>query len=350
LRRRAVLLRKTTIHLLLIRFSGLTFIFSLGLFGCSDRGSLERDLQDYQQRLANVLEVPGPSLISIPSLTFPPSKELHITVPSPHIKLFELFQLNGCGVAAKIAERNTQLGRTQYPSTRYVYEVELIASMQACLATDDKLQNKQNLVQWLTIKTQNLPLVWADLIQNSEEIHHALSANKGFIRGNEQDGLRETQAALQYLLNLYKFPQAEPHLLEEHLKLLNNYQLPARLWRSEMLITTAISQTTLWLKQNAILAMCTKGKPSQQVEFLNNVFRIFFIEKIQMLSGRIDHYHYQLAPLLEQLINQPELAPKLTALLSHYQIDTHEQYKLALQEHIVLWQDLYRNCGLIPGH
>lgn len=336
--------------MLLMDFPGLPVLFCLGLLGCSDRELLKQDLQDYQQRLANVLEIPAPTFATITSLEYPQSKELQLPVTDTQIKLFELFKLSGCGVAAKIAERNTQLGRTQYPSTRYIYEVELIASMQSCLTTEDDQQNKQNLSQWLTTKNRNLPLVWAELIQSSEEMRHALSANQGFIRGNGSDGLRETQAALQYLILLYEHPQAEPHILEEHLKLLSNYNLPARLWRSEILITAAVTQTTYWLKQNAILSICAKGKSSQQITFLNNVFRHFFIEKIQVMSSKIDLYHYQLTPLLEQLINQPELNPKFTALLSRHHMDIYNQYKLALQEHVSLWQELYHNCKLIPGH
>jgi hypothetical protein len=253
-------------------------------------------------------------------------------------------------VAVKIAQRNTQLGRTQYPSSRYVYEVELIESMRACLATEEEPINQQNLQHWLELKTQQLPLAWADLMQSSEELRRALGGNQGYIQGNEQDGLRETQAALQYLISLYEKPRAQSHILEEHLKMLSKYQLPARLWRSELLITAVITQTTHWLEQNAISTLCPRGKASQQVTYINNVFRLFFIAKIQALSGKIDYYHYQLSPLLEQLIKNPVLNSQYSAMLSNHQTDTYSQYRLALQAHIALWQELYQNCKLTPGY
>lgn len=330
--------------------SRLSVAIFLLLAGCTEQTELVQDLHDYQQRLANLLKSPAPSSITITSLSYPELRELQTALTSTHIKLFELYALSNCAVAVKIAERNTPLGRTQYPSRRYIYEVELIESMQSCLASEQDPLNQQNLENWLRIKTQNLPLVWAGLMQSSEEMRRAFASNQGFIQGNEQDGLRETQAALQYLLELYEHPLAQSHVLEEHLKLLSRYQLPARLWRSELLITAEIAQTTQWLKQQEVLTLCPHGKASQQVEYLNNVFKLFFIEKIQVLSSRIDQYHYQLSPLLERFINKSALNSQFRALISHHQTDTYQQYRLALQEHITLWQALYRNCKLIPGH
>ena len=155
--------------------------------GCDSSHSLQNHLQDYQQRMANVLEVESPDNLTISLPPYPALRELKLDIPATTIKLFEFYTLQHCELYSLIAERNTSLGNLQLPSTRYLYERHLLDALRQCLmdTTDTKLREK--LTSWEQTKTQQMPMVWADLIQLSSELKRGLSANFGLIKGNEQE-------------------------------------------------------------------------------------------------------------------------------------------------------------------
>ena len=159
------------------------------IVGCDNRYSLQRHLNDYQQRMANVLDVESTDRLTISLPPYPSLRELKQDIPATNIKLFEFYKLQHCELYSIVAERNTSLGNLQLPSTRYIYESHLIDALKQCLidTTDTKIREK--LESWQQAKTRQLPMVWADLIQLSHELKQGFSANVGLIKGNKQDGL-----------------------------------------------------------------------------------------------------------------------------------------------------------------
>jgi hypothetical protein len=334
--------RRNTLRLLWL-------VLLIGMTGCSEQQKLYTALKAYQHRMASVLEVPSPVVPTVGLAAYPSIKTLNRNIPSAHIPLAEFYQLKNCQLATLVAQRNTPLGRTQYPSTRYLYEVELLQAIEPCLNNQDDQPLTGTLRNWQADKQQKLPLAWANLLQTSSEVKQALSANQGFIQGNEQDGLNQTLAALHYLEKLRTEPTANRDMLENHLANLQQYQLPARLWRSQMLLGASLEQTTRWLVRNEKLIQCPKGRTSKTAEYLSNVFQLFFIQKIQAIAGKLNAYHYQLAPLLTQLTTHPQIHPSFSGLILAHLIEGFTTYKTAMDNHIRFWQGLYQRCGLNPG-
>lgn len=324
------------------------FVMTLVL-GCDSSHLLKHQIQDYQERMARVLDVEKPAKLTISLAPYPPLRELKQNIPDTTIKLFEFYEFKHCELYSLVAQRNTSLGNLQLPSTRYVYERQLIDALQQCLEDthDPKLIKK--LANWKQIKIQQLPMVWANLMQFSSEMKQGISANYGLVKGNEQDGLIQSINALNFLLNINQNNQLDNATLEQHLKVLKDNALPAKLWLSQLTLANNLNQTTSWLKQHTEKLTCAGGRSKQKLEYLTNVFQRYFIEKIQPIASQMNHYQYRLSPILETISTHPDLSASLKEYIQKSNQLGYENYKEAMQQHILFWQQLFKRCDKQPG-
>ena len=201
--------------------------------GCDSSHSLQKHLQDYQQRIANVLDIESQEKLTISLPPYPSLRELKQNIPATTVKLFEFYNLQHCELYSLVAERNTSLGNLQLPSTRYIYESHLLDALQQCVIDTEDTRLRKKIEAWQQTKIQQLPMVWADLIQLSRELNQGFSANFGLIEGNKQDGLSQSKKALNYLIKLDQNKQINSAELEQHLQYIMNNPLPAKLWLSQ---------------------------------------------------------------------------------------------------------------------
>ena len=317
--------------------------------GCDSSLLLQKQLQEYQERMANVLEVESPDKLAISLPPYPALNDLKQNIPETTIKLFEFYNLKHCQLYSIVAERNTSLGNLQLPSIRYIYERQLIEALQQCLIDTSDLQLQQKLEDWKHTKVKQLPMVWADLIQLSSELKQGLSANYGLVKGNDQDGLNQSKVTLNFLIHINQNKQVNSAELEQHLKKLMNNPLPAKLWLSQLTISKYLNRSTQWLNQHSEELQCSSIKSKQKVDYLTNVFYQFFIEKIQPIASQINHYQYQLGPILEVLSEHPHLSPSFKDYIKQLNQQGFENYQATMQQHIQFWQDLFRRCNNQPG-
>ncbi|WP_240919890.1 DUF3080 family protein [Paraglaciecola sp. 20A4] len=326
----------------------------LTLFGCG-KNNLEKTFEDYQQRMANVLDTPfsntqlHTSTSSSITLQYPTKRELNTVIETPLIDVKQFFALDKCDVNVLIAQRNTPLGRTQLPSVRYVYEHKMLASLARC----SKLmpQQRENLNRWISQKQTDLPFVWANLIQTSKETINAFSNNSAFISSVSATDLQQTQSALSYLLDLKTHPQAtiSAKKLERNLEQLAKIHLPAKTWRTQALMAKELTRTTTWLKLQPLFKQCPNGQASQKITYLKNVFTLFFIEKIQPIGSDLNRVHYTLSPIYQSLSEQPELHKSFRRLLTEQSITAFSTYQYAMKEHVLFWQKLFKHCSISPN-
>ncbi|MBU3005260.1 DUF3080 family protein [Paraglaciecola arctica] len=318
------------------------------LWGCDSSHQLQNDLQEYQERMANVLDEESPVQLTVSLRPYPPLRELQQNLPETTIKLFEFYEFKHCELYSLVAQRNTTLGNLQLPSTRYVYERQLINGLQQCLEDTQDPKLREKLANWKQIKVGQLPMVWANLMQLSAEMKQGLSSNYGFVKGDERDGLIQSINALKFLLHINRNNQLQSSTLEQHLKILKDNSLPAKLWLSQLTLSKNLPPTTLWLEQHTSDLRCSSSRSRQKLEYLTNVFQRFFIEKIQPTASQINNYHYQFSPIFELIMVHPDLSPhfKKHVKLNQQGFDT---YKVAMQQHIQFWQNLYQRCNKQPG-
>ena len=174
----------------------------LGVNGCSQHQSLHNAIEEYHARLARVLDVEAPEADFNADLGFSSRQSYFSDMPTVSLNVREFFNIPNCPLSSLIAERNTGLGKTQLPSQRYVYEVELVSAITYCLNNAEESAIKQKLAEILATKKTQLPINYANLITTSEETWLALSQANGFISGDSSDGLNPTLSALRYLLDV----------------------------------------------------------------------------------------------------------------------------------------------------
>ena len=247
------------------------------------------------------------------------------------------------------AQRNTTLGNLQLPSTRYIYEKQLIDALEKCIIDTDDPKLKEKLTNWRTEKTTHFPLVWVDLIQLSSEMKYALSTNSGFVGGNEQDGLSQTKESLNYLLNINQNELATSTQLEKHLHRLINSPLPAKLWLSQKVITKNLYNSTKWLQQHTRDLQCSGSRSKNNMKYMTNVFQQFFIEKIQPIASQINHYQYQLGPIFQNYSSNPHLSSSFKEYIKQFNQQGFENYQREMSNHIQFWQVLFKRCNIKPG-
>ncbi|WP_239024109.1 DUF3080 family protein [Paraglaciecola marina] len=318
------------------------------LLSCTPSNTIEDHLYDYSTRMANILEVEQAQLAQVSLPPYPKINTLKQSIPSTTIKLTDFYGLKHCELYSLVAERNTVLGRIQLPSTRYIYETKLLKALQTCLSETTNPQLQSKLSQWLSLKEQQLPKVWANLVQTSTEIKHGLSTNTGFIHGTPNDGLNETKAALHYLMELSAPTVSEQSQIEHYLKQLLDTPLPAQIWHTQLLLSNHLEQLTHWLTINESKLGCDTPPKKQKLEYLTNVFRLFFIEKIQPIAGQLNHYHYQLTPIIKELVNHPHLSPSFKQYIHTQHTLGFVEYSNAMTQHLTFWQELFKNCNIAP--
>jgi hypothetical protein len=328
------------------------FILLLSLIlGCKPSQQLADSIQTYQQRMASVLERNEPRFSEVTLPPYPSLSVLKHELLETIINLSEFYALKHCQLATIIAERNTVLGKIQLPSTRFIYEKKLINGLKICISNTEDLQLKTKLNSWLAIKNQSLQSVWADMLQTSNEIKQGMSSNNGFIIGDEQDGLSETLIALSYLMQSLDTDLIDVNTLESHLKTFSQMSLLANLWRSQLILKKNINTTTQWLEQQEVGKMCEKTGLTVQkkIEYLHNVFQLFFILKFQPIASQVNYYHYQFSPTLTILLNHPNLSDAFKHYINKQHFDEFAEYQSAMKQHIELWQRLFKQCNLVPG-
>lgn len=320
---------------------------SLTLVGCTEKQTVG-DLKEYQKRLANILDADFTWSEPNTTLTFPTMSQLRVSVKETRINLRDYYALQNCSVNTLIAQRNTGLGKTQLPSTRYFYEVELIRGLKQCLQLAKDQQIKSQLKSWIQQKEANLPMVWANLIQTSQEIKQAFSSNQNYLDAEHND-LVEFTLALAYLIALPNQNDAEIAKIENSLNVLRETEVTAKLWKTQLLMTNELNNATSILKAHTNNFTCKSNHEKQKATYLKNVFQKIFIEKIQPLAGSIDKSHYALKPVFIDLLLSDHLGPFFKQYIRQKQAD-YKDYKLAIQRHVKEWQNLLKRCSLSPNN
>lgn len=311
-------------------------------------------MEAYAQRLSNVLDTEHPISFDLNTTVQADSTYQHEefetsqmpTLGSETIQLREFYDLPNCGLKPLIAQRNTTLGKIQSPSQRYLYEVLLVKTLKQCLFKNKK--HSEALQQILKIKEQALFQSWQLILQKSKEITSAINSTHSYFVASENHDY-----ALQSWLQLKKFSpvslsrsndiESLGAALEQHLKTISDYKTPAKLLNDFTLLHEWLPEITQFLETETADFTCVPNKEKQKVEYLRNVFHLFFIKKIQPLTSKMNKWYYKQAPILDELTivlnNQP-----IAASLQQRKVN----YDKALIEHVQFWQRLFKRCDMSP--
>ena len=323
---------------------------SLFIIGCTGKSDLESATEKYAERLARVLKtdisLTQPSLI----LNYPNASERALTIPEKTLKLSEFYAINNCPLAPLIAQRNTALGKVESPSRRYIYELKLLDALAICsqqVTPDNHLIGKK-LNDLIAYKKQILPMVRARLLQDSEAVRLGTGFTREFLSVEDKTkshGFTETLYALQFLSQLETFKNLSNKDLEIHLEALEKYRLPAKMWRTQKYIINTLPQITQSLQRYSKTMSCSNDT-EQQLQILRNILNLFFVDKIQAIGGRLNSYHYQFTPLLDQVRDSTYIAESVKAYWYKQTHTEFSQYQEVIKEHVSAWQILFKQCTI----
>lgn len=304
-------------------------------------------MDTYGERLANVLKrnYTAPTKQSADLLTLESIK----AQPGVEIKLNEFYRLPECGIKTLIAERNTSLGKLQSESQRFIYDVELVQALITCQRILPE-EFHVELMRLIDIKKNHASLSWRNMLDNSSELKMSFS-QPGIYFGDTESG-RETYSALLYLnainqhLTGNEFQKLRLDNLETNLHSVSTAKLIAKLFNTYRLMRYDFDHLNKALQtwENAIT--CDTPKQKTQMDYLQNVFDMFFIKQIQPFAARLNRIQQELSTILS------ELYPEGTARHSLLNVElqsAHALYAKSFLEHVDFWQSTLAKCNRSPS-
>lgn len=326
----------------------------LSLVGCSDGQRLPDSFAEYQTRTFRVLSLNDEPIQPSVNITFPAVEQRKITIPSVTMPLRDFYAINGCELAPLIAQRNTALGKVEYPSRRIVYEAQLRDTLQNCINLiendadiDDDSSVKSGLEEALTQKQLNFPLTWANLIQNSESIRLSLSFDQRFIQGDATDGFVETTQALQYLYDIKTSPEITHTEIESHIAHLEQFRLPARIFRTTRYLITGLTHVNHILNTYNHDFTCATAQDKDKISIFNNVMNQFFIQELQPIASNTNRYAQVIYPLLQKIVEDEHIDHEMRMFVQN-ELALYTKYKQVFAAHVSELQTLLSRCGLRP--
>ncbi|MDM7861118.1 DUF3080 family protein [Alteromonas sp. ASW11-36] len=340
-----------TTKFLQCRLNVVALLLVLLASGCSRHQELPDALYEYHQRLARVLDVDALEVSFVYDKRFNNRQSMYQEPDTISINVREFFNLPDCSLSTIIAERNTALGKAHLPSQRFVYEVELLQGLQACIDVTRQGEVKDKLISLHRLKSNHLPINYSNLLATSDEVFLSLTQSPGFISGDASDGFHESISAWQYLRDIRATENSEIDSteLENHLKTLEQTRLLARQWRSQQILIQWLTASNVWLSSLLNDWQCDSLQQQQKATTLRNVFSLFFADKIQPIASQLNHYHYQLLPIIQSLIDDPVITASWREAARQHLTAEHEEYRAAMMAHIKIWQTLFAQCNLAPG-
>jgi hypothetical protein len=326
------------------------FIFislMLLLQSCQRHQLLPNALEDYSKRMYKVLDIEKTDIPTFATLEFADKQTFAINIPKLNIKMREFYAIEDCAIKQLIAERNTALGKIQLPSVRLNYEWILIDKLQKCIERYS-IQNNDAVVEkmqyWLSQKQAIFPLVWANMMTQSNEFYLGISASSGFIDGDENDNFTEGLFDLKNLIAVRDDPAANIAAMEASLQSIQRHRVYVRLWRSQMLLRNYLNQMTTDISRWALSFTCETHKDREKLSIIRNVFTMFFIQKIQAIGAQINHYHYSLKADFLKLIDDDNLPNSFKLTIDKYNQSEFDEYQAAMLTHIEMWQGIFKKC------
>ncbi len=317
------------------------------LQSCQRHQALPNALEDYSDRMYQVLDLEDKNIPTFATLVFQDKNAFATNLPELNIKMREFYAIEGCAIKQLIAERNTAMGKIQLPSVRLSYEWTLIQRLRECVQSNANAENKALTIKiqdWLSQKEAIFPLMWANMLTQSDEFYLGVSSSAGFIDGNEKDNFTEALFDLKNLIAIKEDPAANLATMETSLKSIQQHRIYARLWRSQLLLRDYLQQMTIDISAWASAFSCETRKDKEKLAIIRNVFTLFFIDEIQGIGAQINRYHYALKPEFLKLIGDDHLPPNFTSTVEQYSQLGFDEYQNAMLAHIEMWQGIFKKC------
>lgn len=340
------------------QYAFLLVIVCLTFMGC-EYHSVEDSLVTYNERLANVLDVPPSQEPDTDIPQFATVRDLALPVEDIRIGLLDAYELRRCGLFHLIAERNSVLGKVQDKTRRLRYELLLVDGLEHCIATLPlNSKNLPKLKQHHKLKREQLPTYLWNMLTTGEEWRKQFSLHYRPFSLDGFPGFVENQEAMRYLYvihNMIKNGETVPPKQAERL-LFHQQQIYPYRYFGQLVYSMArardwlVSSTRL-LEANESTIICGPNRNQQKATYLSNVFHRFFATDLQPYLAELDSQYRQIQAPLQALFQPPaEVSNDFAPYYQHYIAgELHNSFKQAILNHVKFWQRTFRRCQIKVG-
>lgn len=335
----------------------------LTLTGCDPFAQPETMLDEYNARLARVLDVDAELSPLPPAPRFPQSRDRLRDIEPISISMIDFLGLYGCDLQFVVGERNSILGRVAHPLTRLDYERRFIVAAEVCAATLERESLAERLIEAAEAKRQSLSDVAWNAVWSGREIEHHFARSRGPLPVN-LDRLQTSQSAQNAMLVQHHLSDLLNGQLEQDLGALDavyqrwtNDPMAGQALMSAILVTTRLNDASRLIEQRLDeRPLCPSGRPNQQAEILRNLFVAIYAGEVQPYLSVVQRVRRELFPPLLALAQLDEQGPG--EAFQHYvamvlDADTEASYwqafDQAIARHTQAWQSLLDQCGMTPA-
>jgi len=343
----------------------LPFVILLALTGCERAPEAERQMTNYLDRVARVLQQDWQPYDQerLAQYRVAPRRERLLDIPELRISLLDLIvDTHDCRpLQQRISERNSVLGKVMPWSHRFAYDGELLRALDQCRQLLNQQEDKQRLGKQMSelaaSKLATLPATFWNALNASEEF-------ESYLRFADQPlpvsvSPLSDQAAVKALNELAQTGAALPQRLPPDRQQIDSLlQTLQQSQRGGQLITS-LAQTTHGLRQATQMLRATEGRllcpmqaPSPRSKILLNVFVLFYAGEIQPYLAQLQRLGQPWAEAITTLRAVPGIPDATASALDRLAGGSQSlwgEYQIALTEHTQAWQDLLGACQSQPG-
>ena len=320
----------------------------ISLSACSNYNG-DKALQNYQQRLARVLDTQLANTAMPDAAALAKQRDLKQPLPDVRLDLTDAYATRHCSLDTLIGERNSSLGKVYSASKQLSYELRFLSQLQQCLAQSwDDATLLSQLQQVYQQKQHSIDIAFNNMLLTDDTLRKELLGVRKTLPLQGAPGFSETWQALTELNQLQQFIttqnwQAASQIdIEQQLQLLYQYNFLARLQYSLRDASHQLARLNLLTADIAPPALCPQQRDSEQLRILSNVFSKYFVSEVQLYTSELNRYQQQLWPLLQQLYQHTNLNSALTQRFEQTQLDMRTELSL----HVKWWQALNSQCPL----
>lgn len=359
-------------------FSGLRYLLILLtvliLSGCLQE-TPKSTLEDYRDRVANVLDMDVPAITSEPTVRLPARRDR--TWPTEELRagVLDSIEFKQCDLLPLIVERNSSLGKVMQPSTLMSYELRFFARLLPCYQAakrtefaDTEEDFRALLAATYTNKSSNLEAVVWNGIFTSDEMAKQFSASAEPIPLEGNPGFKQSLRSLKYLVQLTdsveSFRATERIQLpgglatqEDHYFSLYGSEYGAQLQASLLLLIRNLHQVAAIINDKLERRpLCFNEQSNAKADILLNVFQRYYAGNVQPYMAMVQQQGLPWFEQMNKLLSfggKQRPAAMQTFQQQVYSMDSTsslwQQYQTAIRAHTKAWQRILGQCGLMPG-
>lgn len=318
------------------------------LSGCLENDKARAQFENYQSRLASVLDT-EPFLLSAPSyIELPRKRDLTLPVEDVRMGLLDAYELRTCGLFQLIADRNSILGKVQDGFRQLQYEITLLSTLEKCLNQIETESLKTQLESAYQQKREQFPTVYWNTISTSDAWRKQLTpSSSALILPGEPFPHSDALVALTGYANLSEHSTDIVTLQEP----LEKQRYLGNVFYSMDESTRWLTATTRQLYRDDALIVCGANRDPTRLNYMRNVFDKFFVGEVQPYLSKINSLYLDAQPALLQLNEKLPEHPLLNEYRNAYFAGEHYQaFQNATKDHVQYWQRLFQRCNIKVGN